>query len=254
MPPGYGDQIQFQSGTPYGTSFISNNGELDPDETALEAAKFQGAPHGGHCGADQKRGVGRGSERSTDWESRLNGLVCSSLFDSFPNPLTATRIHDSRDHDSRDHDSRDHDSRDHVVSAFCCTSVCVCVNSPLPKSCHQHKIRYDESHLWPGFICESDFETGNPPCKRLTLTHSGKLLWLLLFLLNTNFLTRLDVADLSLTLAASPTISAELPAGRVVEVDLEFYEAASTPRAGWTEATALGGFPLYLAPAAQFNQ
>ncbi len=41
VPPGYGDQIQFQSGTPYGTSFISNNGELDPNETALEAAKFQ---------------------------------------------------------------------------------------------------------------------------------------------------------------------------------------------------------------------
>ena len=39
--PGYADQIQFQSGNPYGTSFASNNGELDPDEVALGAAKFQ---------------------------------------------------------------------------------------------------------------------------------------------------------------------------------------------------------------------
>ena len=39
--PGYADQIQFQSGNPYGTSFASNNGELDPDEVALNAAKFQ---------------------------------------------------------------------------------------------------------------------------------------------------------------------------------------------------------------------
>ena len=41
VPPAYADPIQFQSGTPYGTSFVSNNGELDPDETALNAAKFQ---------------------------------------------------------------------------------------------------------------------------------------------------------------------------------------------------------------------
>ena len=39
--PGYADPIQFQSGNPYGTSFASNNGELDPDEVALNAAKFQ---------------------------------------------------------------------------------------------------------------------------------------------------------------------------------------------------------------------
>ena len=39
--PGYADPIQFQSGNPYGTSFTSNNGELDPDEVALNAAKFQ---------------------------------------------------------------------------------------------------------------------------------------------------------------------------------------------------------------------
>jgi NAD(P)H dehydrogenase (quinone) len=41
VPPGYTDPIQFQSGTPYGTSFISNNGTLDPDETALAAARYQ---------------------------------------------------------------------------------------------------------------------------------------------------------------------------------------------------------------------
>lgn len=41
VAPGYADPIQFQSGNPYGTSFTSNNGELDPDEVALNAAKFQ---------------------------------------------------------------------------------------------------------------------------------------------------------------------------------------------------------------------
>jgi NAD(P)H dehydrogenase (quinone) len=42
VAPGYADPIQFQAGTPYGASFISNNGQLDPDETALAAARFQG--------------------------------------------------------------------------------------------------------------------------------------------------------------------------------------------------------------------
>jgi NAD(P)H dehydrogenase (quinone) len=41
VAPGYADPIQFQSGNPYGTSFTSNNGELDPDEVAIKAAKFQ---------------------------------------------------------------------------------------------------------------------------------------------------------------------------------------------------------------------
>ncbi len=41
VPPGYADGVQFASGTPYGTSFTSNNGELSPDETALNAARFQ---------------------------------------------------------------------------------------------------------------------------------------------------------------------------------------------------------------------
>lgn len=40
--PGYLDPIQFQAGNPYGVSFASNNGELDPDETALASARFQG--------------------------------------------------------------------------------------------------------------------------------------------------------------------------------------------------------------------
>ncbi len=42
VPPGYADPVQFASGTPYGTSFTSANGTLDPDDTALNAAKFQG--------------------------------------------------------------------------------------------------------------------------------------------------------------------------------------------------------------------
>jgi NAD(P)H dehydrogenase (quinone) len=42
VSPAYLDPIKFQSGNPYGSSFTSNNGELDPDETALAAAGFQG--------------------------------------------------------------------------------------------------------------------------------------------------------------------------------------------------------------------
>lgn len=42
VSPGYADPIQFQSGNPYGASFKSNNGELEPDETARAAARFQG--------------------------------------------------------------------------------------------------------------------------------------------------------------------------------------------------------------------
>lgn len=42
VPPGYADPAQFASGTPLGTSFVSENGELDPDERARNAAKFQG--------------------------------------------------------------------------------------------------------------------------------------------------------------------------------------------------------------------
>ncbi len=42
VSPGYLNPVQFKSGNPYGVSFTSNNGQLKPDETALEAARFQG--------------------------------------------------------------------------------------------------------------------------------------------------------------------------------------------------------------------
>jgi NAD(P)H dehydrogenase (quinone) len=42
VSPGYADPIQFESGNPYGASFTSQNGTLEPDETALKAALFQG--------------------------------------------------------------------------------------------------------------------------------------------------------------------------------------------------------------------
>ena len=42
VTPGYVDPIQFQSGNPYGVSFTSNNAQLDPDDTALAAARFHG--------------------------------------------------------------------------------------------------------------------------------------------------------------------------------------------------------------------
>ena len=41
VPSGYLDPIQFEAGNPYGTSFTSNNGQLDPDETANKAATYQ---------------------------------------------------------------------------------------------------------------------------------------------------------------------------------------------------------------------
>jgi NAD(P)H dehydrogenase (quinone) len=42
VPPGYADPIQFQAGNPYGASFVSNNGQLAPDDTALASCRFQG--------------------------------------------------------------------------------------------------------------------------------------------------------------------------------------------------------------------
>jgi NAD(P)H dehydrogenase (quinone) len=42
VSPGYADKIQFETGNPYGTSFRSNNGQLDPDDKTLESARFQG--------------------------------------------------------------------------------------------------------------------------------------------------------------------------------------------------------------------
>jgi NAD(P)H dehydrogenase (quinone) len=42
VSPGYVEPSQFQSGNPYGASFVSNNAQLSPDEIALTAAKLQG--------------------------------------------------------------------------------------------------------------------------------------------------------------------------------------------------------------------
>jgi len=42
VAPGYVEPSQFESGNPYGTSFTSNNGKLDPDAVAITAAKLQG--------------------------------------------------------------------------------------------------------------------------------------------------------------------------------------------------------------------
>ncbi len=42
VSPAYVEPSQFESGNPYGASFTSNNAQLDPDETALTAAKLQG--------------------------------------------------------------------------------------------------------------------------------------------------------------------------------------------------------------------
>ncbi len=39
VSPGYVDQSQFVSGNPYGASFTSQNGKLDPDDTAIQALK-----------------------------------------------------------------------------------------------------------------------------------------------------------------------------------------------------------------------
>ena len=42
VSPGYVEASQFEAGNPYGASFTSNNGQLDPDEVALTAARLQG--------------------------------------------------------------------------------------------------------------------------------------------------------------------------------------------------------------------
>jgi NAD(P)H dehydrogenase (quinone) len=42
VSPGYVEASQFQSGNPYGASFTSNKGQLDPDEVALTAGRLQG--------------------------------------------------------------------------------------------------------------------------------------------------------------------------------------------------------------------
>ena len=42
VAPGYLDPVQFKMGNPYGVSYATNNGEDDPDEDTLAAARFQG--------------------------------------------------------------------------------------------------------------------------------------------------------------------------------------------------------------------
>lgn len=39
VSPSYAHESQFESGNPYGASFTSQNGKLDPDDTALQALK-----------------------------------------------------------------------------------------------------------------------------------------------------------------------------------------------------------------------
>ncbi len=42
VAPGYADPVQYESGNPYGASFTSDNGTREPDDIALNAARFQG--------------------------------------------------------------------------------------------------------------------------------------------------------------------------------------------------------------------
>ena len=42
VPPGYTDPIQFQVGTPYGTSYQSSKGGEGPSDLVLAAARYQG--------------------------------------------------------------------------------------------------------------------------------------------------------------------------------------------------------------------
>ncbi len=74
--------------------------------------------------------------------------------------------------------------------------------------------------------------------------------WLSIFflLVNTHFLTNPTVADFAPLFAESTAASAAELDGRPVDIELEFYEAASAPQPGWTEATAPSGFLIYLAP------
>ncbi|GGP87451.1 NAD(P)H:quinone oxidoreductase [Saccharothrix coeruleofusca] len=41
VPPGYADPIQFQAGNPYGSSHVSNNGQVPPGQVELDAVSFQ---------------------------------------------------------------------------------------------------------------------------------------------------------------------------------------------------------------------
>jgi NAD(P)H dehydrogenase (quinone) len=42
VSPGYAAAVQFEAGNPYGASFTSENGTLDPDRLAIASARFQG--------------------------------------------------------------------------------------------------------------------------------------------------------------------------------------------------------------------
>lgn len=42
VPPAYADSVQSTTGTPYGASFVSNDGQVLPDDDALASAAFQG--------------------------------------------------------------------------------------------------------------------------------------------------------------------------------------------------------------------
>ncbi len=85
-----------------------------------------------------------------------------------------------------------------------------------------------------------------------------QLLWLLFFLLNTNFLTGLSVADINaaFTLSGANTntsTSTDAVESLLVEGEFEFRQAAYEPQAGWAETTTLDGETLYLAPTASLT-
>jgi NAD(P)H dehydrogenase (quinone) len=43
VSPGYTDPVKFADGNPYGTSHVSGQGTIPVDETARNAAKYQGS-------------------------------------------------------------------------------------------------------------------------------------------------------------------------------------------------------------------
>ena len=57
VPPGYADPIQFQMGNPYGTSHVSNNGEVPPGDIELAAVQFQ-STRAVEIAAALKKGLG----------------------------------------------------------------------------------------------------------------------------------------------------------------------------------------------------
>lgn len=76
VSPGYADPIQFAAGNPYGTSFVSQNGTVKPDQTALDGARFQGrrvAEVAGYLVAGRSAGQG-----ATPEQAGANGQVSAS--------------------------------------------------------------------------------------------------------------------------------------------------------------------------------